>query len=65
MVFRLKILLIVVGMCISIKSNAQHLQDLWEKTKEYYSDLMFKSNKIVLPNKLNINHRFKLSSNKA
>lgn len=48
MVFRLKILLIVVGMCISIKSNAQHLQDLWEKTKEYYSGFDVQKQQILL-----------------
>ena len=48
MVFRLKILLIVVGMCFSIKSNAQHLQDLWEKTKEYYSGFDVQKQQILL-----------------
>lgn len=48
MVFRLKILLIVVGMCISINSNAQHLQDLWEKTKEYYSGFDVQKQQILL-----------------
>ncbi|VTP95000.1 hypothetical protein [Sphingobacterium daejeonense] len=48
MVFRLKILLIVVGMCISINSYAQHLQDLWEKTKEYYSGFDVQKQQILL-----------------